>query len=196
VVAHVHMQAFTANRNLLSAFAIKPVIMLRNIADMLASFRDMLDSDPVARAEGLNCVVPDNFTDLSDAAKSDFMVDAIAPWYASYFASWKTFVDEAPRQVCVLRYRHFRTNPVEPFHTALTHAGFVVSRAAASAALARAWAERESFRYNKGAEGRGRNYFSPRHLAEISRKLSCYPQLESWMPELTGGLQDMARAAS
>src|SRR6185312_2641525 len=53
IVAHIHMQAFAANRHLLSALGIRPVIMLRNVADMLASFWDMLEADPVARAEGL-----------------------------------------------------------------------------------------------------------------------------------------------
>ena len=86
----------------------------------------------------------------------------------------------------MLRYSAFRRNAVEPFHSALTHAGFVVSRSTCEAALARAWSERDAVRFNKGAEGRGKNYFSPRHIADLSRKLSFYPQLEDWMPELMG----------
>jgi len=193
IVAHIHMQAFAANRNLLSAFGIKPVIMLRNIPDMLASLWDMLENDAAARAEGLNCLVPDNFTQFSTSRKADFLIDAIAPWYASYFASWKDFADEMPKQVCVLRYRKFLQNPPESFHAALTHAGFVISRAACEAALARAWSERRTLRYNRGTEGRGNAYFSPRHRSDLARKLSYYPQLQTWMPELMGAeaeLQD------
>jgi hypothetical protein len=186
IVAHLHMQAFTANRNIIDAFGIRPVIMLRNIPDMLASFWDMLEADPVARAEGLNGVVPSDFLAFSDAQKADFMVDIIAPWYASYFASWKTFVDEAPKQVCVLRYRNFCQSPPESLHAAINHAGFVVSRKTCEAALARVWTERESFRFNKGTEGRGRTYFSSRHVAEIARKLAYYPQLKTWMPDIMG----------
>jgi hypothetical protein len=158
--------------------------MLRSLPDMLASFWDMLDVDPAARAEGLNCIVPADFTGFSAVQKADFMVDIVAPWYASYFASWKTYVDEAPKEVCVLRYRNFRQNAAESFHAALTHAGFVISRRACEAALARAWADRDSFRYNKGTEGRGHSYLSPRHIAEIARKLSHYPQLNAWMSDL------------
>jgi hypothetical protein len=184
IVVHIHMQAFAANRNLMSAFGIRPVIMLRNIADVLASFWDMLESDPVARAQCLNCVVPDGFVELSRARKADFIVDIIAPWYASYFASWKSFVDEAPKQVCVLRYGDFCQAPAKSIHAALAHAGFAVSSDVCADAVERVWLERDKFRYNKGAEGRGKSYFSPAQLAEISRKLSHYPQLDAWMPDL------------
>ena len=59
IVSHMHMQALSANRHLMSAFGLKPVIMLRNLPDMLASFMDMLELDPIARAEGLNCLRAD-----------------------------------------------------------------------------------------------------------------------------------------
>jgi hypothetical protein len=186
IVTHIHMQAFSANLNLLKAFGIRPVIMLRNIPDMLASFWDMLNSDAVARAEGLNCVVPDNFVDLSHAQKADFIIDAIAPWYASYFASWKSFFDKMPKQICVLRYRNFCQQPAESLHAALTHAGFVVSRLKCETSLAQVWSQRSALRYNKGKEGRGKVYFSPHNLEEISRKLSHYPHLDGWMSDLTG----------
>jgi hypothetical protein len=184
IIVHIHMQAFAANRNLLSAFGIRPVIMLRNLPDTLASFWDMLENDPVARAQGLNCVVPDNFLELSHAQKAEFVVDIIAPWYASYFATWKSFVDEAPDQVCVLTYQNFCQDPANAFHAAFAHAGFAISRDACAEAVERVWPDRTAFRYNKGTGGRGKSYFSAGQLAGISRQLSHYPQLHGWMSEL------------
>ena len=96
-VGHLHMQALPANRHFIDMFGLKPVIMLRDIPDMLASYWDMLDTDPVARADGLNCPIPDDFVSLSREEKADFMTDVVAPWYMSYFATWKTFHDDAPR---------------------------------------------------------------------------------------------------
>lgn len=186
IVVHTHMQAFTANRELLSAFGIRPVIMLRNIPDMLASFWDMLETDPVARAQCLNCVVPDSFVELSHAQKAHFILDVIAPWYASYFASWKSFVDEAAEQVCVLRYQDFCRSPENSIQMALAHAGFAVSRDACTEALGKVWPRRNDFRYNKGTVGRAKSYFDARQLAEIARKLSHYPQLKEWAPDLMG----------
>ncbi len=171
-IAHIHMQAFAANRNLLSAFGIRPVIMLRNVPDMLTSFWDMLDTDADARRDGLNCVVPEDFTSFSDAQKADFMVDIIAPWYASYFASWKSFCDEAPgsrfASCATTDSAARRTNPSTP----PSPMPALSCRAPPAAKRWRApGPSAKIFGYNKGTEGRGRTYFSPRHLAEISRKL-------------------------
>ena len=69
LVAHAHMQALPANRHFLEALDLKPVVMVRSISDMLASYRDMLDADPVARAEGLNCTIPSAFTQWSAREK-------------------------------------------------------------------------------------------------------------------------------
>ena len=96
MITHVHMQALPANRNFVDAFGLKPVIMIRNLPDMLASYWDMLDIDPVARADGLNCLIPSNFVDKSRDAKADFMIDIVAPWYCELFRTWKDFADAAP----------------------------------------------------------------------------------------------------
>lgn len=191
-IAHVHMQALAANRNFIDALGLKPIIMIRDIADMLASFLDMLERDPVARAEGLNCQVPDNFLQFDRPRKLDFMIDVIAPWYASYFATWKTFVDDAPDTVCVLNYGDFCRDPVDGLWTALAHADFVISHDECEKALAAVWDDRANYRFNKGLPGRGKSYFSLAQMARLRRLLEYYPQLESWLPELLGDQDDEA----
>jgi hypothetical protein len=194
-VTHIHMQALTANRHFIEAFGLKPVIMIRDLADMLASLLDNFENDPVARAEGVNCQVPSNFLELPRDVKLDFMIDVIAPWYASYFATWKDFVDDAPRTVCVLRYRDFCRNPGESLHKALTHSGFVTTRDKCLRSLEEVWRAKEDYRFNKGVSGRGRRYFSPAHFARLHKLLSYYPQLERWVPELMGDVMDLAKAS-
>jgi hypothetical protein len=191
-VTHLHMQALTANRRFIETLGLKPVIMIRNIADMLASFLDMLEVDPVARAEGLNCQVPTNFCDMPRSDKLDFMIDAIAPWYASYFATWKSFVDDEPDTVCVLRFHDFCSNPAEALRTTLTHAGFVTTLFRCRQSLEAVWREKENHRYNKGVQGRGKDYFSPAHFAQLKKLLSYYPQLAGWATELLGDARDAA----
>jgi hypothetical protein len=186
-VGHVHMQALEANVNFIDALGMKPVIMLRDLADMLASFLDMLERDPAARAEGLNCQIPDGFPQMAREKQLDFMVDVIAPWYASYYATWKCFAEDAPETVCVLTYGEFRRAPADTLYAALAHAGFDVTRARCAEALDAVWPQRRSFRFNRGETGRGRIYFSPAQMEKLNRLLSYYPQLEDWMPALLGG---------
>jgi hypothetical protein len=184
IVSHVHMQALAANRHFIAALGLKPVIMLRDVADMLASFLDMLEIDPLARAEGLNCLVPTDFAELSPEAKRDFMIDVIAPWYASYFATWRSFAMEDPQTVLVLRYGEFCRDPLNTLEAMLKHAGFAVSRDECEYGLASVWSERDAFRFNKGVAGRGWAYFSSDQRNRLRRLLSYYPQLTPWMDEL------------
>jgi hypothetical protein len=184
LVAHVHMQALPANRYLLEILGIRPIIMLRSIPDMLASYWDMLAESAEARAEGLNCVIPDGFPDFSDAQKADFMIDMIAPWYVSYFATWLAYKKEEPLDVCVLRFADFVKDPAAVLETAVQHADIPRSRAQCQAALDGAWKGRGELRFNKGTEGRGKDYFSPAHLERLARMMSFHPVLAEYAAEL------------
>jgi hypothetical protein len=186
-VTHIHMQALAANRNFIEAVGLKPIIMIRDIADMLASFLDMLEVDPVARAEGLNCQVPKDFCALDRGAKLDFMIDVIAPWYASYFATWKDFADASPATVCVLHYQEFCDAPAETLYKAICHAGFATTRFQCRQSVELAWRDKENYRYNKGVSGRGKDYFQPDHFERLQKLLAYYPQLSGWMPQLLDG---------
>ena len=184
MVAHVHMQALPANRFFLEVLGIRPVIMLRSIPDMLASYWDMLAESAQARAEGLNCVIPDAFPDFSDARKADFMIDLIAPWYVSYFATWLAYVRDEPDEVCMLRYADFVNDPAAALETVLRHVDVPRSRAQCQKALDNAWKGRSELRFNKGTSGRGKEYFSPAHLERLARMLSFHPVLADYAAEL------------
>lgn len=174
LVTHVHMQALTANQRFIEAFDLKPVIMLRPIPDMLASYHDMLALDPAARDEGLNCRIPRRLQCMSDGEKSDFLIDMLGPWYASYFATWLGYAAEKPGRVCVLEYDAFRSDPAMTLGAALAHCGIARSQAACRDAIERSWTERGSMRFNRGVSGRGRDYFSAEQCARLDRMLSYY----------------------
>lgn len=184
LVAHAHMQALSANRHLLEILGIRSIIMLRSIPDMLASYWDMLTESAEARAEGLNCIIPDEFPDFSDAQKADFMIGMIAPWYVSYFATWLTYKKEEPLDVCVLRFADFVKDPAAVLETALKHAELSRTRAQCQYALDGAWKGRGELRFNKGTEGRGKEYFSPAHLERLARMMSFHPILADHAAEL------------
>jgi len=180
LVAHMHMQALPANRRFLEALGIRPVIMLRPIPDMLASYWDMLDASEEARAEGLNCPIPAGFPEFPPSTKADFMIDMIAPWYVGYFATWLDYANERPDDVCVLKYSDFTADPAAALQSALAHANMARPREACQAALDIAWKDRGSLRFHKGEAGRGKDYFSPAHIARLSRMLDFHPVLDGW----------------
>ena len=178
LVTQVHMQALRANRRFFEAFDMKPVAMMRSIPDMLASYWDMLETDDAALADGLNARLPPHFRALPREAKSDFLVDILAPWYVSYFATWLEYAAQAPQRICVLDYGEFLHAPALALEKALAHAGTPRPREICEAAVGAAWTERMQWRFNRGETGRGEAYFSPSQLARIRRMLSHYPVLD------------------
>lgn len=182
MVTHVHMQALPANRHFIEALDLYPAIMLRPIPDMLRSFSDMMSAHPNARIDALNTAMPDEYT--SFPRKADFLVDVVAPWYASYYATWLEWARDEPRRVCVLRYASFRERPAHELARALEHCGVPRGEGDCAAAIACAWSNRRSLRFNRGEVGRGQDFFTAEQHARIARMLSYFPVLDEWRAEL------------
>jgi hypothetical protein len=179
LIAHVHLQALPANRHFFEALDLRPAIMIRSISDMLASYRDMLDADAIARGEGLNCPIPAEYPDWSTERKSDFLIDMTGPWYAGYYATWLDYAERAPERVCVLSYPELVARPAHALMRALAHAGLEKTAPVCEAATQEAWRERRAHRFNRGESGRGQRYFSTEQLARLGRMLSHYPHLDA-----------------
>ena len=58
LVTHVHMQALAANRHFMEALDLRPVVMIRALPDMLASYLDELEDQPLRPDKWLNIKVP------------------------------------------------------------------------------------------------------------------------------------------
>lgn len=185
LVTHVHMQALPGNCNLIEALGLKPVIMLRSVPDMLASFIDMLSTDQAALKEGLNCHVPDEFAEWEPSVRAEYMIDMVAPWYASYYATWRGFVVAEPDRTLVLRYSDFIDSPQLTMQAILNHSGVPCHPMRCAQALQSVWNGRGQHRFNKGVVGRGASYFSPQQLDRIRKMLSRFKSLEPWLPVLS-----------
>ena len=177
LVTHVHMQALPANRHFIEALDLKPVIMIRAIPDMLASYADMLEPNPLSPDNWLNLRVPDNYPQLDKDAKGDFLVDMMGPWYASCFATWLDFAAREPDRVLVLDYDRFRADPAVTLEKLLAHSRLPRSLEQCRSALDAVWEDRGSYRFNHGVSGRGRERFTPAQIGRLKRQVDIYPEL-------------------
>ncbi len=187
LVTHLHMQALPSNRRFIEALDLRPVIMLRSVPDMLVSYLDMLAAEPASPSHWLNAAIPPHFAQMDDAARADFLIETIMPWYASYFATWADYVHTAPERVCVLRYGDVVRDPLYVLQTLLDHSGLPRSAKVCELSLEAAWAERHENRFNRGEEGRGATRLTAAQRARIARLLFDYYGLEAWRAELMPG---------
>lgn len=176
LVTHVHMQALAANRHFIEALDLQPVVMIRSLPDMLASYLDELEDQPLRPDKWLNIKVPDGYPGFSAQQKGDFVVDMIAPWYASFFSTWLDYAGTDNR-VLFLQYDDFRADPAAVLEKLLAHSRLPRPREACQAALDEVWRERYAFRYNKAVAGRGRERFTPAQIERLRRTLAYYADL-------------------
>jgi hypothetical protein len=184
LITHVHMQALPANRHLVEALDLKPVIMLRSVPDMLVSYLDMIDAELASPDHWLNLAIPPSFAGWDAGRRADFLIDTLMPWYASYFATWRDFLRAAPGRVKVLRFADVRARPAEAVQAILDHSGLSCSEEMCELAVEMVWRERFESRFNRGEDGRGRNRFTADQLARIERMLFAHYGLEDWRAEL------------
>ena len=176
LVTHVHMQALAANRHFMEALDLRPIVMIRAIPDMLASYLDELEDQPLRPDKWLNIKVPSNYPSFSAERKADFMIEMIGPWYASFFSTWLDYARTDAR-VLFLDYDEFCSDSTSTLEKLLNHSRLGCTRQECQTALNDVWRERSVFRYNKGFSGLGGARFNPRQMERLRQLVGYYADL-------------------
>lgn len=184
LVTHLHMQALPANEHFINAFGIRPVIMLRSIADMMASYWDMLDAADDPTDMGVNFLVPPDFKKRPPNEKQEFLLRMLLPWYLSYYASWESFSSRHPDKLLAVRFQDLVDDPVGLMTRILRHAGLAQFEANCGKAYDEAWKLRGQLRFNKGDYGRGLAYFTDAQRESIRASLGHYRGLSAWADDI------------
>jgi hypothetical protein len=83
--AQAHVRYSNATRNLMEKYSIRPLVLVRNIFDVVPSFIDH------HRREGLHhpmAFVPDGIEDWSFEDSARFVTAMIIPWYFNFYMTW------------------------------------------------------------------------------------------------------------
>ncbi len=85
-VTQQHFKANAANLEVLRAYSIRPVVLVRNIFDSIVSLRDHLVSEDTGNLPGLE--VDEQLRGFEKSRQLDFVIDLFVPWYLSFYISW------------------------------------------------------------------------------------------------------------
>ncbi len=66
-------------------FGLQPIVLVRNIFDVVVSIRDSLKMAPMSIAQAF---VPADLAFREDEEMGRFITDLIVPWYFNFFGSW------------------------------------------------------------------------------------------------------------
>ena len=146
-VAQKHVRYTEYLQGLIDTHGLRPVVLQRNIFDIVPSLRDHLRNEkvefPMAFAHESMRTWPDERIDA-------FLVDLAIPWFFNFFTTWSQRPD-----VLRVRYEELMTDKPGTMAAICDYLGLDVSDDEISAALGTA-RDRGS-RFNKGVSGRGQS---------------------------------------
>lgn len=175
VVTHQHLRATPANLDLLRVFAIRPVVLRRDLADTLVSLADHLATESLVTPP---VTMPPAYRDWPRARQLQAVVDLAAPWYVQFLAGWQAAADEV--DALVLDYAEVVAEPAAAVAAVLRHHRIERTDVEVSAAVDRAQAA--ALRFNRGVAGRGAAELTPAQLDRLAALARHYPALEAPVP--------------
>ncbi len=86
-VTHQHTRFTNHNMRILNEYAIKPVVLTRDIFASVISMRNHMINEP-DQSWWPMAYIDQNFYELSTEEQYDFVIDLIVPWYINFYVSW------------------------------------------------------------------------------------------------------------
>ncbi len=173
IVTQQHVRATLGNLELIQLFHLRPVILVRNLFDVVVSLYDHLHHDDF-RVPMAN-VTPE-FFELSEKRKLDAIIDLHLPWYFSFFTSWATPQPSLPCLVHWVTYEALQASPHTTVQGILAFANQTLTMDQVERAIA--LARQSKTRFNQGKTGRGQEILSREQQQRILEYIDYYPSVD------------------
>lgn len=165
-VTQQHVRANRINLELLSEFGIRPIVLMRDVFDVLVSMRDHLIRERIDNLPSL--YVLEDFSDYDESAQLDFVVAHMAPWLISFYVSWLAARSQSAIDALWLSYDEVTRDSPAALRRIMEFYGLDKEPDDIARALDRVKDRRKSeIRVNKGVSGRGRQLLADSQKARV-----------------------------
>jgi len=177
-VSQAHMKATLPNINLIELFAIKPVVLTRDIFDSIASLYDQLhNKDYVTSRNTYSFAWFDKeFLKLDDSDRLNFIIDIMVPWYINFYVTWSSFTAANMVDPLWITYEELHSDTYACVSRIIRFLGIDAEEQRIRENLYVPPQKRVN--YNKGVSGRGNELLSAKQKDRILRMASYYPHVD------------------
>lgn len=165
-VIQQHVKATKDNLDLFADFNVRPIVLTRNIFDIVPSIRDHWLREGVI---GLGHYVPQSWFQLSEAQQYSYIIKMIVPWYFHFFVSWL----DGSESISTLNvtYEELFSQKRDTIRKISAFYGFECSEHRIDEAINTM--NPKKTRFNKGVSGRGKELLTREHIEEIVAMAGC-----------------------
>jgi tetratricopeptide (TPR) repeat protein len=150
-VTQQHCRASEANIQIMQAFNIRPVVLVRNIFDAVVSMADFY-----RQGAFFNSYFREDFPALSEEKQVDLLIAHIVPWYLQFVASWRLAEKEQRLELLWMTYEDLTQNKGDSIGLLLEFYGLGAARGNIERVLSANDENSRKNRFNKGVAGRGK----------------------------------------
>ena len=172
-VTQQHCRASDANVHLMQGFAIRPVVLVRNIFDSVISLFDFYNKGAFQTS-----YFRADWPKLDDEAKIDLIIENVIPWYFQFVASWDSAEKQKRLEMCWLTYEELVRDKPSSVLKVLEFYGLGAPRRGVEQRIREIESEERTNRFNKGVTGRGRSSLTDRQKEQIRRLTRYYPSTD------------------
>lgn len=173
-VTQQHCRASDANIQMMNAFGIRPIVLVRDIFDSVISLLDFYN----IQGAFFNTYFRADFPDLDEETKIDLLIDNVLPWYFQFVASWDLAEKQQRIDIKWLRYEDMISDKAGTTIDLLNFYGLGAPAKAVEGSIAEIESEGRKIRFNKGVAGRGKAGLSDRQKEKIRRFSRYYPSAD------------------
>ncbi len=173
-ITQQHMRATDGNLNILNSYSISPIILVRNIFDIVVSIRDHLHKESIL---GFILHLNEEFFKLDEETQLDMIIEMALPWYFNFMASWHDACSSGRISALWMTYeRLFADKPIA-LRTILDFYGMQFTDKEIESALNNTIGK-QGTRLNKGVPGRGQDILTEEQKMKIISYARFYPYVD------------------
>jgi LPS sulfotransferase NodH len=172
-ITQQHCRATGPNTQIMQGFAIRPIVLVRRLEDVVLSLSDFYDAGAVT-----NTFFGAVWPTLDSVGKVELIIDHVMPWYAGFYASWERAVKLGRLECLFVTYEEMIADKPGAVDRIAAFLGLGKSVAECAAAVTRIDADAARTRFNKGGAGRGAAALSEEQKARLRRLFAGYGDVD------------------
>lgn len=172
-VTQQHCRATNPNVHILQGFGIRPIVLVRNLADIVMSMVDFFDGGAVH-----NSFLAPDWENMKPELKRDAVIDHLMPWYVGFYASWRRVEMEKRLDCLFVRYEDMIADKPGTLKAIADFHGIDKTVEDCAAAVAAVEGNRTATRFNKGVAGRGAEALTDEQQARLKRIAAPYHSID------------------
>jgi len=172
-ITQQHCRATGPNMQIMQGFAIRPIVLVRRLEDIVLSLCDFYDAGAVT-----NTFFGAVWPKLDKAGKLDLIVDHVMPWYAGFYASWERAVKLGRLDCLFVTYEEMIAGKPGTVKRVADFLGLGKTAQDCAAVVAAIDGDAARTRFNKGVAGRGAAALSASQKDRLRRLVAAYGDVD------------------